>query len=261
MRRTVAVITESELVRVVSKLLQQFSLKDSKVFGSGTNTCCPSVLLSLFTPNSVGHSGKFASVTTNHPRNATGIKLHGWVLLSTFSPSMHVFMSAVERSQDCKCPRNMNGAACKIRNEAFYHITLWHVRVIRAGHFRESVFFFFLTVKSMNDFLQFCYGKARCQHLESFRPGWHRAPRENRWHAHDSKLESYHWLSECSDGWPAASSILAHCMVCQLESGRLVLGRFWMKAWMWKLESKSCGKLKRALLKGIPTMSWWDVMS
>lgn len=105
-------------------------------------------------------------------------------------------------------------------------------------------FFFFLTVKFMNDFLQFCYGKAQCQHLESFRPGWHRAPRENRWHAYDSKPESYHWLSECSDGWPAASSILAHCMVCQLESGRLVLGRFWMKAWMWKLESKSSGEKK-----------------
>lgn len=118
--------------------------------------------------------------------------------------------------------------------------------------------FFFLTVKSMNDFLQFCYSKTRYQHLESFRPGWHHAPRENRWHAHDSKLESYHWLSECSDGWPAASSILAHCMVCQLESGRLVLGRFWMKAWMWKLESKSCGEKKikkRAPLKGI-TLRW-----
>lgn len=92
------------------------------------------------------------------------------------------------------------------------------------------------------------------------RVSWHHAPRENKWHAYDSKafetfdwervkslsplhkLESYYWLTACSDGSPAASWILACCKIGQLESGPLVFGRFWTKARMWKWKSKAIKK-------------------
>lgn len=239
MRPIIAVITESELVRGVSKLLQQFSFES---FGSGTNTCCPPLPVhpELCGPFREIHQCEL-HIILEMPLVLCFMDERCYQLLARLR------MFACRQWNDHKTA-NAPETWMRLRVKLEMRHFLSHYALACACHQSQTVpwiSFFFLTVKSMNDFLQFCYSKTRYQHLESFRPGWHHAPRENRWHAHDSKLESYHWLSECSDGWPAASSILAHCMVCQLESGRLVLGRFWMKAWMWKLESKSCGEKKK----------------
>lgn len=66
------------------------------------------------------------------------------------SLSVHVCMQTIKRlmckSQECKMPqKHTREAACKISNEAFYHIMLWLCvceREIGANHFWESSFIF-----------------------------------------------------------------------------------------------------------------------